>query len=86
MSKTPKITVQIDRGMAARGHNPDFEMYQPCSTEWLKKRTTDAQRGNSLHCTAKKFKPIPKLLCTAEAYFVCHIDPSFQISVVKNIF
>ena len=37
-------------------------------------RTTDAQRANSLYCTAK-------FLGTAAAYFVCHIGPIFQISL-----
>ena len=30
----------------------------------------------------QKSTPIPKLLGTAEAYFVCHIGPIFQISLV----
>ena len=34
----------------------------------LKPRTTDVQRGNSLHCTdGRKFTPTSKLLGTAEA-------------------
>ena len=46
-------------------------------------RTTDAQRGNSLHCTARpKFTHIHKFLDTAEAYFVCHIGPIFQVSLI----
>jgi hypothetical protein len=32
----------------------------------------------SLH--GRKFNPNPKFLGTAEAYFVCHIGPIFQIS------
>ena len=29
-----------------------------------------------------KFNPNPKFLGTAEAYFVCHIDPIFQMSLI----
>jgi hypothetical protein len=29
-----------------------------------------------------KSTPIPKFLGTAEAYFVCHIDPNYQISLI----
>ena len=31
---------------------------------------------------AKKSTPIPKFLGIAEAYFVCHIGPNFQISLI----
>ena len=31
---------------------------------------------------AKKFNPNPKFLGTAEAYFVCHFGPIFQISLI----
>jgi hypothetical protein len=34
----------------------------------------------SLH--GQKFKPNPKFLGTAEAYFVCHVGPIFQISLI----
>ena len=34
----------------------------------------------SLH--GRKSTPTPKFLGTAEAYFVCHIDPKFQISLI----
>ena len=34
---------------------------------------------SSLH--SRKSNPNPKLLCTAEAYFVCHIGPKFQSSL-----
>ena len=34
----------------------------------------------SLH--GRKFNPNPKFLDTAEAYFVCHIGPIFQISLI----
>ena len=34
----------------------------------------------SLH--GRKLTPTPKLLGTAEAYFVCHIGPNFQISLI----
>ena len=30
----------------------------------------------------RKFNPNPKLLGTAEAYFVCHMGPKFKISLV----
>ena len=36
-----------------------------------------AQGGNG-----RKFTPTPKFLGTAEAYFVCHIDPIFQMSLI----
>ena len=29
-----------------------------------------------------KFNPNPKFLGTAKAYFVCHISPNFQISLI----
>ena len=35
---------------------------------------------NSLH--GRKSTPIPKFLGTSEAYFVCHIGPNFQISLI----
>ena len=34
----------------------------------------------SLH--GQKSTPNPKFLGTAEAYFVCHIGPNFQISLI----
>ena len=34
----------------------------------------------SLH--SRKFNPNPKFLGTGEAYFVCHIGPIFQISLI----
>ena len=34
----------------------------------------------SLH--GQKSTPTPKFLGTAEAYFVCHISPNFQISLI----
>ena len=34
----------------------------------------------SLH--GRKFTPTPKFLGTAEAYFVCHIGPIFQIYLI----
>ena len=30
----------------------------------------------------RKFNPDPKFLGTAEGYFVCHIGPKFQISLM----
>ena len=45
-------------------------------------QTTDAQRGNSLHCTAEKLTPTQEFLGTAEACFVCHIGPFFRISLI----
>ena len=41
-------------------------------------RTTDARWGNPLHCTPK-INSHSQILSTAEAYFVCHIGPNFQI-------
>jgi hypothetical protein len=35
---------------------------------------------SSLH--GRKSTPNPKFLGTAEAYFVCHIGPKFQISLI----
>ena len=57
------------------------------ATSWssLWSRTTNAQGENSLHCSALhggKSNPNPKFLCTAEAYLVCHISTSFQISLI----
>ena len=46
--------------------------------------TTDCKRpvrkSPSLH--GRKSDPHPKFLGTAEAYFVCHIGPKFQISLI----
>ena len=53
-------------------------MLQPSSIQ--KSALTDAQRGNSLHCTAENSLPLPNF--QAEAYFVCHIGPIFQISLM----
>ena len=47
-------------------------------------QTTDyghpERKQPSLH--GRKFNPNPKFLGTAEAYFVCHIVPIFQISLI----
>ena len=37
------------------------------------------RKSPSLH--GRKSTPTPKILGTAEAYFVCHISPNFQISL-----
>jgi hypothetical protein len=36
------------------------------------------------HCAlhGRKFNPNPNFLGTAEAYFVCHVGPIFQISLI----
>ena len=53
-----------------------------CIPHSFTSRTTDAERGNSLHrCMAENSLPLPKFLGTAEAYFVCHIGPFFQILI-----
>ena len=48
------------------------------------KDTTDyghpVKKSPSLH--GRKSNPNPKFLGTAEAYFVCHIGPNFQISLI----
>ena len=41
----------------------------------------DAQRVNSLYCTAKNSIPIP-FFGTTKAYFVCDISPIFQTSLI----
>ena len=41
--------------------------------------TTHAQRGNR-----QKFNPNHKFLGMADAYFVCHIGPIFQISLIYS--
>ena len=38
------------------------------------------RKESSLH--SQKFNPNPKFLGTDEAYFVCHISPIFQISLI----
>ena len=38
------------------------------------------RKSPSLH--GQKLSPTPKFLGTAEAYFVCHIGPNFQISLI----
>ena len=38
------------------------------------------RKSPSLH--GLKSNPNPKVLDTAEAYFVCHIGPNFQISLI----
>ena len=52
-----------------------------CDVWKLETWTTDAQRGNSLHCTEQI--PTPKFLGTAEAYYVGHISPIFQLHIFK---
>ena len=56
--------------------NHRFDIYS--TLQMYKPRTTDAQRENILHWP--KIHSAPKFLGTAEAYFVCHISPNFQIS------
>ena len=37
----------------------------------------------AFHCTAENQPtPTPRFLGTAKAYFVCHIDPKFQVSLI----
>ena len=36
----------------------------------------------SLQAQGQKSNPNPKFLGTAKAYFVCHIGPNFQISLI----
>ena len=54
--------------------------------ELSKVHTTDYGRPErkqpSLH--GRKFTPTPKFLGTAEANFVCHIGPIFQISLIYD--
>ena len=38
------------------------------------------RKSPSLH--DRKSTPTPKFLATAEAYFVCHIGPNFEISLI----
>ena len=45
--------------------------------------------GENIAFTAlhgRKFTPTPKFLGTAEACFVCHIGPNFQISLIYAFF
>ena len=53
---------------------------------WLTTRTTDAQRGNSLHCTAENSIPIPKhiLSSTSAQFFSCIFDLCLHwVSVIR---
>ena len=34
------------------------------------------------HLHGRKFNPNPKILGTAEKYFVCHIGPIFKMSLI----
>ena len=43
------------------------------------KLSTDCER-----LVRKKSNPNPKFLGTSEAYFVCHIGPNFQISLIYS--
>ena len=39
--------------------------------------------GEEITFTARpKFTPTPRFFGTAEAYFVCHIGPNFQVSLI----
>jgi hypothetical protein len=38
------------------------------------------RKSPSLH--DRKSTPTPKFLGTAKAYFVCHVGPNFQISLI----
>ena len=63
-------------------HVNNFQFIFFISTWSFLTRTTDAQRGNKLHCKAENSLPLPKFLDTDKAYFVCHIGPIFQISLI----
>ena len=51
-------------------------------TVWYALRTMDTQREKKPSLHGRKFNPNPKFFGTAEAYFVCHIGPIFQISLI----
>ena len=61
---------------------PDFKTFRPaslailCSTDYVRV----VRKSPSLH--SRKSNPNPKLIDMAEAYFVCHIGPKFQISLI----
>ena len=56
--------------------SPDYTLIKNAYSEtW----TTDTQRGKSLHYTAENHSHSQSM---AEAYFVCHIGPIFQISLI----
>ena len=61
-----------------------YLVYQGMILECLKHRTMDYGRPErKLHSlSGQKFTPTPKFLGTAEAYFVCHLGPIFQISLI----
>ena len=51
-----------------------------CGVGWTTDYGRPERKWSSLH--GRKFNPNPKFLGTAEAYFVCHINPNFQISLI----
>ena len=70
--------------------NPVLALYWPCTG--LQCDTFDPQVTyctnygrpvrKSLSLQGRKSTPTPKFLGTAKAYFVCHIGPNFQISLI----
>ena len=49
----------------------------------LRPRTTDAQRGKSLHCTAENSLSLPNFQVRPK--HICHIGPIFQISLIQAL-
>ena len=60
-----------------RIHNYSFKL---CRMSAITDYGHPVRKLPSLH--GRKSNPNPKFLGTAEAYFVCHISPSFQISLI----
>ena len=64
---------------------PTFKVIYPKYTSnmvmlWHTDYRRPVRKSPSLH--GRKSTPTPKFLGTAEAYFVCHIGPNFQISLI----
>ena len=53
----------------------------PCTSLHNTDYGRPVRKSPSLH--GRKFTPTPKFLGTAKAYFVCHIGPNFQISLIN---
>ena len=66
------LMLNIDRV----SYSATVQCYEPVATDYGR----PVRKSSSLH--GRKSTPNPKFLGAAEAYFVCHVSPKFQISLI----